>query len=96
MTMTDKRTQASADHSNMQKDPSTWVTGDEPMTGAQHSYVETLAEEAGEEIDESMTKAEASMKIEELQQETGRGVSDASTSNAKHQGAGGHGSRAKA
>ena len=58
---------------NRQKDPDEWVTGDESMTGAQASYLETLAQEAGEEVDESLTKAEASKKIDELQERTGRG-----------------------
>jgi hypothetical protein len=72
--MTDKRTQAEAEHSNMQKDPEDWTTGDEPMTGAQKSYLHTLAEEAHEEIDdEKLTKAEASRKIDELKSKTGRG-----------------------
>lgn len=48
------------------------VTGDEPLTGAQDSYVHTLAREAGEEVPDNLTKAEASEKIEELQQKTGR------------------------
>ena len=56
------------------KDPDEWVTGDEEMTGAQRSYLETLAREAGEEIDPNMTKAEASKRIEELQEKTGRGI----------------------
>ena len=56
-----------------QKDPSEWVTGDETMTGPQASYLRTLAQEAGEEFDESLTKAEASQKIDELQEKTGRG-----------------------
>ncbi len=60
------------------KDPEEWVTGDEPMTGAQDSYLHTLAREAGEEIPEDMTKARASEKIEELQQATGRGSKAAS------------------
>ena len=55
------------------KDPNEWVTGDESMTGPQASYLKTLAREAGEEIDESLTKAEASKKIDELQERTGRG-----------------------
>ena len=59
--------------SNTEKDPEDWVTGDEPMTGAQASYLTTLAQEAGEEPDLSLTKAEASKKIEELQAKTGRG-----------------------
>lgn len=60
--------------SNTQKDPEDWVTGDEPMTGAQASYLETLAREANEEIPEGLTKAQASERIEELQQKTGRGT----------------------
>ena len=60
--------------SNMIKDPDEWVTGDEDMTGAQRSYLQTLADEAGEEVDLNLTKAEASKRIEELQQKTGRGV----------------------
>jgi hypothetical protein len=58
---------------NTQKDPDEWVTGDETMTSAQASYLKTLAQEAGEEVDESLTKAEASKKIDELQERTGRG-----------------------
>jgi hypothetical protein len=56
-----------------QKDPDEWVTGDESMTGPQRSYLETLAHEAGEDVDEDLTKAEASKKIDELQERTGRG-----------------------
>jgi len=58
---------------NLQKDPDDWVTGDEPMTAAQASYLKTLSEEAGEEFSSSLTKAEASKRIEELQAITGRG-----------------------
>ena len=58
---------------NAVKDPDTWTTGDEPMTGAQKSYLHTLAEEAKEEVDDNLTKAEASKKIDELQKKTGRG-----------------------
>ena len=58
---------------NTVKDPDEWTTGDEPMTGAQRSYLHTLASEAKEEVDDNMTKAEASKKIEELQERTGRG-----------------------
>ncbi|HEU4454326.1 MAG TPA: DUF3072 domain-containing protein [Longimicrobium sp.] len=73
--MTDKATQERADESNMVKDPDKWVTGDQPMTGAQRSYLHTLAEEAGEEIgDDELTKAEASKMIDELQEKTGRGT----------------------
>ncbi len=60
--------------SNTIKDPDDWTTGDEEMTGAQRSYLQTLAEEAGEEVDPNLTKAEASKRIEELQQKTGRGI----------------------
>lgn len=59
--------------SNAQKDPSDWTTGDEPMTGAQASYLKTLSEEAGEEFDPELNKAEASRRIDELQAKTGRG-----------------------
>lgn len=55
------------------KDPQEWVTGDEPMTGPQASYLETLAREAGEEFEPGLTKAEASRRIDELQERTGRG-----------------------
>jgi hypothetical protein len=58
---------------NREKDPDEWVTGDESMTGAQASYLETLCREAGEEFDPNLTKAEASRRIEELQTRTGRG-----------------------
>lgn len=58
---------------NPEKDPEDWVTGDEPMTGPQQSYLETLAREAGEDVDPGLTKAEASEKIEQLQEKTGRG-----------------------
>jgi len=50
------------------------VTGDEPLTGAQRSYLHTLAEEAGKEVDDDLTKAEASKLIDELQEKTGRGA----------------------
>ncbi len=61
--------------SGAEKDPSDWVTGDEPMTGSQRSYLDTLAREAGEELDANMTKAEASEHIDRLQGKTGRGDS---------------------
>ena len=67
--MAQDQTQAS----NTQKDPDEWVTGEEPMTGAQASYLRTLSQEAGEEFDETLSKAEASKRIDELQQRTGRG-----------------------
>jgi hypothetical protein len=58
---------------NPQKDPEQWSTGEEPMTGPQRSYLQTLCREAGEEFNDKLTKAEASKKIEELQAKTGRG-----------------------
>jgi hypothetical protein len=69
----DRRTQNEIG-SNLIKDPEDWTTGDEPMTGAQRSYLHTLAEEAGEEVNDNLTKADASKKIEELQAKTGRGT----------------------
>ena len=65
--------QANVDRS-AEKDPSEWVTGDEPATGAQRSYLNTLAREAGEEVPDDLSKADASRKIDELQDETGRGA----------------------
>jgi Protein of unknown function (DUF3072) len=61
--------------SNLEKDPDDWTTGSEPMTGAQASYLRTLSDQAGEPFDEDLTKAEASKRIDELQQRTGRGRS---------------------
>jgi hypothetical protein len=57
---------------NPVKDPADWTTGDEPATGAQESYLNTLATEAGEEVPDGLTKADASRKIDELQDKTGR------------------------
>ncbi len=65
---------------NAQKDPDEWVTGDEEMTGAQESYLKTLATEAGQDVDEDLTKAEASKRIDELQEATGRGTSKSGSS----------------
>jgi phage tail tube protein FII len=61
--------------SNLEKDPGDWKTGDEPMTGAQASYLKTLSDQASEPFDEELTKAEASRRIDELQARTGRGQS---------------------
>ena len=58
---------------NTTKDPDDWVTGDETMTGAQASYLRTLSQEANEPFEETLTKAEASKRIDELQAKTGRG-----------------------
>ncbi|GAA1328656.1 DUF3072 domain-containing protein [Pseudonocardia xinjiangensis] len=56
------------------KDPDDWTTGDEPMTGAQKSYLQTLAQEAGEQAPpDDLSKADASKRIDELQERTGRG-----------------------
>ena len=66
--MTDQQQQR-----NAEKDPDSWVTGDEPMTGPQESYLQTLGQEAGEDVPADLTKAQASEKIEELQDRTGRG-----------------------
>ena len=63
-------------NTNTEKDPDDWVTGDEAMTGAQASYLETLSQEAGEAFDPSLTKADASKRIDELQERTGRGAGD--------------------
>ena len=60
---------------NTVKDPDKWKTGNEPMTGAQRSYLHTLADDVKEPVDDNMTKAEASKKIDELRDETG--VADA-------------------
>jgi len=62
------------DTSNRDKNPEDWTTGDEPMTGAQASYLKTLSEEAGEDFDGALTKAEASKRIDTLQDKTGRGA----------------------
>lgn len=59
---------------NTVKNPDDWTTGDEEMTGAQRSYLKTLSEEAGQEVDGTLTKAEASKRIDELQHQTGRGL----------------------
>jgi Protein of unknown function (DUF3072) len=65
----------STDHSSqeaLQRDPDEWKTGDEPMTDAQRSYLETLCRETGEEFDDSLSKAEASKRIDELRQRSPR------------------------
>jgi hypothetical protein len=70
---TQKKQPAAKDPSNTLKDPDQWTTGDEPMTSAQESYLNTLATEAGEEAENDLTKAEASKRIDELREKTGRG-----------------------
>jgi hypothetical protein len=54
------------DQPSLQRDPDEWKTGDEPMTGAQRTYLETLCRETGEAFDESLSKAAASKRIDEL------------------------------
>jgi hypothetical protein len=71
----DKKPEAAQNPSNTIKDPDEWTTGEEPMTGAQESYLHTLATEAGEEVENDLTKAEASKRIDELRNKTGRGQS---------------------
>jgi Protein of unknown function (DUF3072) len=69
------RPQDPEDANTAEKDPGSWVTGDEPMTGAQRSYLDTLAREAGEQLSPDLNKAEASEHIDRLQTKTGRGQS---------------------
>jgi Protein of unknown function (DUF3072) len=56
----------------LQRDPDEWKTGDEPMTAAQRSYLETLSRETGEPFDDNLTKAEASKRIDELRERSPR------------------------
>jgi hypothetical protein len=60
-------------NSNAVKDPDTWTTGEEPMTGAQASYLKTLSEQAHAPFEDGLSKAEASKRIDALQEKTGRG-----------------------
>ncbi len=74
--MADNNAELPAQSQNPVKDPEEWTTGGEPMTGPQASYLKTLLQQAGKEddFDPSITKAQASQLIDELQQETGRGA----------------------
>ena len=74
--MTDHANPKTEPFSNAEKDPDDWTTGDEAMTGAQASYLKTLSEEADEPFDETLTKADASKRIDALQTKTGRGKTD--------------------
>ncbi|GLR96758.1 MULTISPECIES: DUF3072 domain-containing protein [Bradyrhizobium] len=57
---------------NTRKEPKDWVSGDDPMTGAQESYLKTLAEQAHRDLpEEELTKAEASELIDEMRQKAG-------------------------
>ena len=55
---------------NTKKDPDEWLSGDDPMTGAQASYLKTLCEQAGkpEDFDDDLTKAEASKRIDDMRE----------------------------
>lgn len=68
----DQRDPQAQDRST-EKDPSDWVTGDEPATGAQESYLHTLARQADEDVPDSLTKAEASKQIDELRTQLDKG-----------------------
>jgi hypothetical protein len=69
-------TDSTSPQENPEKDPADWTTGDEPMTGPQKSYLQTLAREAGREVDlDDLSKADASRLIDELQEASGRGAS---------------------
>ncbi len=61
------------DRPGLEKDPSDWATGEEPMTGAQASYLETLARQTGADVPDDLTKAGASEKIDELRARAGLG-----------------------
>lgn len=72
MASRDDKDQQTDSQSNTIKDPDEWTTGEEPMTGAQESYLHTLATEAGETVEPGLTKAEASKRIDDLRQKTGK------------------------
>ena len=69
-----KPSDAAPPNSNQIKDPDDWVTGEEPMTGAQASYLKTLSEEAHdpEAFDPNLDKADASKRIDALKEKVGR------------------------
>jgi hypothetical protein len=71
--MTDQHNPKDHPTGNAEKNPDDWTTGGEPMTGAQASDLKTLSEEAHEAFDEGLSKAEASKRIDALQEKTGRG-----------------------
>ncbi len=56
---------------NTQKNPKDWVSGSDPMTGAQQSYLKTLAEQAHKPVPQPETKAEASEEIDRLRDKAG-------------------------
>jgi hypothetical protein len=65
-------TLGAADGSALQKDPEEWVSGDDPMTPAQQSYLDTLARQAGEELPADLTKSQASEHIDRLRSALGQ------------------------
>lgn len=71
-----KKQDGDLNNAGLQRDPDEWKTGDEPMTAAQRSYLETLATETGEIIEDNLTKAEASKRIEELRAKSPRVAGD--------------------
>jgi hypothetical protein len=71
--MTERRTHAPARQSNRHKHPDEWPTGDEPMTGGQRAYLKKLSEGAKVPFDDKLTKAQASKRIHQLEEKTGRG-----------------------
>src|SRR5207237_1904847 len=56
----------------LQRDPDEWKTGDEPMTDAQRSYLETLCRETGDDFDATLSKADASKRIDEVRDRSPR------------------------
>ena len=68
----EKQTTNQPDEPGLQRNPDEWKTGDEPMTAAQRSYLETLSRDAGEEFDGELSKAEASKRIDELRKRSPR------------------------
>jgi hypothetical protein len=87
------RRRAATPTARPRKEPEQWTTGEEPMTMAQWAYLTTLSEEAGEPLDDTLTKAQASQRIEELQRQTGRGASTGAPPRSRPPG--GPGPRAK-
>lgn len=69
---TDETIGATADAGALQRDPSEWVSGDDPMTPAQRSYLDNLAKQAGEELPADLNKADASQHIDRLRSKLGQ------------------------
>jgi hypothetical protein len=66
-----KQTRHDEPHGNLEKEPDDWVSGDDPMTAAQASYLKTLCEQTGEAFEAKLTKAEASKRIDALRERAG-------------------------